>query len=344
MALLPELLIPLVIFGVMAYLFGQRNRERGRNAPLRREIETGMRFETVLDRVSILGTGGFSGITGQWYPLRGPKRLVVGADAFMVSAPQALREFVFTGPESSIEVTRMPTRPVGRDRDWIVITGHANGSPVQLAITQDNLPDVWQALAGTGAVPLSDEAPAGWLTRPQGRPVQSRRYSIHRLAAALTIVLIADSAVWVTSIALPSLDGWGGGGFFVAMVMFLVWFYRARVNAEGHGWPQRQSRAAAIWAWFVPVINFWFPFQIMADIWRAGLPAEERADPATLPGIWWACVLASFLLSSITGSPGNPAWYAVIPIKIAEVLAAGMTALLVQKVSSGPLGRKAGTP
>jgi len=34
--------------------------------------------------------------------------------------------------------------------------------------------------------------------------------------------------------------------------MFLVWFYRARVNAEGHGWPQRLSPGWAIGAWFVP--------------------------------------------------------------------------------------------
>jgi hypothetical protein len=67
----------------------------------------------------------------------------------MVSAPQALREFVFTGRESSIAFTQMPSRLA--DRDWIVITGQADGSQVQLAITTDDLADVWQALAGTGA-------------------------------------------------------------------------------------------------------------------------------------------------------------------------------------------------
>jgi hypothetical protein len=43
----------------------------------------------------------------------------------------------------------VPSRLVGRD--WIVITGEAGGRQVQLAITRDNLLDVWQALAGTGA-------------------------------------------------------------------------------------------------------------------------------------------------------------------------------------------------
>jgi hypothetical protein len=32
-----------------------------------------------------------------------------------------------------------------------MITGQAGGRQVQLAITGGNLPDIWQALAGTGA-------------------------------------------------------------------------------------------------------------------------------------------------------------------------------------------------
>ncbi len=145
------LLLPLLIIGGIAYMFMRRNRERARNTPLRGEIEACVCFETILDRVSILGTGGFGGIRGQWFPLRGPKRLIVGTDAFMMSAPQALREFVFIGRESSIAFSQAPSRLV--DRDWIVITGQAGGREIQLAITRDNLLEVWQALAGTGAAP-----------------------------------------------------------------------------------------------------------------------------------------------------------------------------------------------
>ena len=82
--------------------------------------------------------------------MRGPKRLIVGTDTFMISAPQALREFVFTGRESSIALTQMGFGPTGQD--WIVIKGLAGGGEVQLAIAaHGNLTDVWQALAGTGA-------------------------------------------------------------------------------------------------------------------------------------------------------------------------------------------------
>jgi hypothetical protein len=143
------LVVLAAIVCVAAGLVIQRNRERDRNAPLRDAIEARVCFETALDRVCKLGTGGFGGTRGVWIDVRGPKRLVVGADAFMISAPQALGEFVFTGRESSISLTQMRFGPAGRD--WIVIKDLADGSKVQLAITAPgNLTDAWQALAGTG--------------------------------------------------------------------------------------------------------------------------------------------------------------------------------------------------
>jgi hypothetical protein len=154
MHLLPPLLTGLLIIGAWVYMFVRRNRERTGNAPLRREVEARVCYEATLYRACVLGTSGFGGTRGSWIPLRGPKRLVVGTAAFMVSAPLALREFVFAGRESSIAFTRMPSRPLDRDRDWIVIKGQVGARQVQVAITHDNLPEVWRALAGTGAVCL----------------------------------------------------------------------------------------------------------------------------------------------------------------------------------------------
>jgi len=144
MNLLP-LLSMLAVPAVIVFLVMRRNREGASNAPLLSEIGAQVCFATTLYRASR-----FAGTRGEWIPLRGPKRLIVGTDAFMVSAPQALREFVFRGRESSIAFSQMPSRLVARD--WIVITGQADGREVQLAITKkEGLPDIWQALAGTGA-------------------------------------------------------------------------------------------------------------------------------------------------------------------------------------------------
>ena len=38
-------------------------------------------------------------------------------------------------------------------------------------------------------------------------------------------------------------------------ILFVVWFYRARINAERHGYWQRRARGWAFWGWIVPIVN-----------------------------------------------------------------------------------------
>lgn len=165
---------------VIVYLFVRRNRERAGNAPLRNEIQGRVCLSTPLDHVSILGTGGFGGTRGLWIRFKGPKRLVVGADAFMISMPQALREYVFTGRESSIAIGQAPSRLA--ERDWIIITGQVGGRQVQVAITKkEGLPEIWQALAGTGVmlVPASGtREPLGKFASVPGRSTGWRRVAM----------------------------------------------------------------------------------------------------------------------------------------------------------------------
>ena len=179
MGVIVEFVFAVAILCGIAYLFVRRSRERGGNAPLRNDIEAGASFLAPLHRASVLGTGGFGGTRGVWISLRGPKRLTVGADAFMVSAPQALREYVFTGRDSSIALSQAPSRVV--DRDWIVITRRDGDRQLRLAITGDNLPEVWQALAGTGvtlAPAVAELEPTGNFTSALGRVTGWRRVAL----------------------------------------------------------------------------------------------------------------------------------------------------------------------
>jgi hypothetical protein len=148
MRVVTVLVLSLAIPCVIVYLLARQHREREGNAPLRDEIGERVFFRAPLYRACVLGTGGFGGTRGVWIRLRGPKQLTVGADAFMVSAPLASREFVFTGRDSSIELSQAPSRVV--NRDWIVVTRQDGDRQLRLAITRDDLPEVWQALAGTG--------------------------------------------------------------------------------------------------------------------------------------------------------------------------------------------------
>ncbi len=126
------------------------NRQRTKSAGLRGEIKAQVCFETTLRYASLLASRGYGGFStrGRWIPLQRPRRLIVGTDAFIFSAPNALKEFVFRGRECSIAYSQTPSHFV--NRDWIIITGQVDGRPVQLAISDDNLPEIWQALTGTG--------------------------------------------------------------------------------------------------------------------------------------------------------------------------------------------------
>jgi hypothetical protein len=119
------------------------------------------------------------------------------------------------------------------------------------------------------------------------------------------------------------------------ILLFLIWFHRARMNAERHNWRQRRARAWTFWGWLVPIANLWIPFQIMGDIWRAGLPARQRARTAWLPALWWA----TWLL------PYPPIWSRTRPqlpgnwLRLSLFAMAGIALMaIIRTISRGPVG------
>ncbi|MFJ9736397.1 DUF4328 domain-containing protein [Streptomyces sp. NPDC101169] len=80
-----------------------------------------------------------------------------------------------------------------------------------------------------------------------------------------------------------------------AAVMFLRWFHRIRVNAEvfdpsGH----TKSRGWAIWGWFCPVVNLWFPRRVALDIWDASATSANQPGHG-LVNSWWTLLMVSLL-------------------------------------------------
>lgn len=89
----------------------------------------------------------------------------------------------------------------------------------------------------------------------------------------------------------------------VTGVVFIIWAYTARINAERLT-PANEHRRSRVWVWlgwFVPVVNFWFPKQVIDDIWRAsdpaqqGVPLQQRAKHR-LTTLWWTAFVLMWLL------------------------------------------------
>jgi hypothetical protein len=83
-------------------------------------------------------------------------------------------------------------------------------------------------------------------------------------------------------------------------IVFVVWFHRLRRNA-GIWAPQLQrlGKGAAIWGW-LPVVNFWIPFQVAQDALAATRPpsSTDRSGRGVLR-FWWVMWILMVVLGFI---------------------------------------------
>jgi hypothetical protein len=91
----------------------------------------------------------------------------------------------------------------------------------------------------------------------------------------------------------------------LTIVFFIMWFRRAYYNLRTLPWHNaRYTDGWAAGGWFVPIINLWYPYQIMIDIWRGTQHAlKERLgepQPSTIVGWWWALHLITSFYGNIT--------------------------------------------
>jgi hypothetical protein len=89
--------------------------------------------------------------------------------------------------------------------------------------------------------------------------------------------------------------------FLVAGGLFITWTYQV-VSAVADRRPQdiRHAKGWAIGGWFVPILNWFRPKQMVDDAWRG-----SRPNPGDVPTVapivhwWWGLFLATSLLGTI---------------------------------------------
>ena len=110
-------------------------------------------------------------------------------------------------------------------------------------------------------------------------------------------VVVADGERIDRLIALSSAEI---AAALVAGILFISWLYTAHHSARMDRAALRHASGWAIGGWFVPVLNLWRPFQMVTDV-RRGATGDRDADVPRTQGWWWGTLLASYVLSSVSG-------------------------------------------
>jgi hypothetical protein len=140
--------------------------------------------------------------------------------------------------------------------------------------------------------------------------------------------------------------------------VFVAWLWRARLNAELLlQAPHRRGRGWVIGSWLCPIVNLWFPFMIVDDVYRASRPDNPpdlfdlRSVPGSrLLGLWWALWLGGSFLEVISFSQWSNAdsveslhsAAVVETVGTASTVGAGVAIILVvRRISAWQDGRAA---
>lgn len=157
----------------------------------------------------------------------------------------------------------------------------------------------------------------------------ARRLATAAVIVALVVVLIE---LLLTALSLPSYNqisdavGEGRDGSsdvftrydavallqlpceIAAYVVTCLWLWRARVNAEALNGASGQVRGRG-WAWggwVCPVVNWWFPYQVVRDIVRATGRGRYGV------GAWWAWFVAWTLVGNVAVRMGADGSFPVV--------------------------------
>ena len=106
----------------------------------------------------------------------------------------------------------------------------------------------------------------------------------------------------------------------MAFIALVLWAHRAYANLHRlRQTPRpRHTEGAAGWGWFVPVMNLWYPYQVLKDLWvltqRYAQPdgAIRYERDNGLIGGWWALRIFAVFVSRGIRNPADGATMAQI--------------------------------
>ena len=91
--------------------------------------------------------------------------------------------------------------------------------------------------------------------------------------------------------------------FIINGIVVLVWIYRMSRNAHALARGLEGAPGWAVGWYFIPIGNFWKPFEAMSQVWRASTGGNAWPSEPSPPllGVWWSLWLINRLVGGIGG-------------------------------------------
>jgi hypothetical protein len=106
----------------------------------------------------------------------------------------------------------------------------------------------------------------------------------------------------------------------------MIWLYRAAKLARKAYLPAKRDPVWAILGFIVPVVNFWFPYQVARDTLAPGDPRRRLAAR------WWTWYLISALGGGVVGIASVLSEGAGVVLAVADSIAYLLTAAYARKL------------
>lgn len=130
----------------------------------------------------------------------------------------------------------------------------------------------------------------------------------------------------------------------IAIVGLAVWTHRVTANAVSFGRATSQSPGWAAASFFIPVLNWWWPYVAVTEAWDASDPDggdPHRRGARGLLGAWWAFFLLSGWGTLIQGQVGRgddlDAWVRDVRISLialaVQMIATVLSLIVVRRLS-----------
>jgi Domain of unknown function (DUF4328)/Protein of unknown function (DUF2510) len=109
-----------------------------------------------------------------------------------------------------------------------------------------------------------------------------------------TIELVRNGEKVTTSISFG--DAWPFALLTIGATVFvMIWLHRAASLARKAGFPASRDPVWAVLGFIIPIVNFWFPYQVARDCFASN---DQRRRIA---GLWWTFYLIATLGSAVVG-------------------------------------------